>query len=297
MYEVQVQTYCNAAKTDSSGYSSSVYFTSGCNMPVINMVTASANPICKGGSTTLKIDGVLNDAAGWTWYAGSCGGTPAGSGTSIAVAPDVTTKYYAIGEGGCALAGSCSPVTVTVNPSPKAKIAALGNLDICSSGSVDLQAGSGTNFSYQWKLNGINITGATTQVYHATEEGDYKVKVTNSAGCTNTSKATMVYTSCKMNFSDVNKTSTSLQVHPNPVQSAAIVSVFLSKESHVLVALYDGTGTKRQTLLEDRLDVGTYNLPLQRNGLSAGFYFLKVVITDPDKSTQDEVILRKVIFE
>ncbi len=297
MYEVQVQTYCNAAKTDSSGYSSSVYFTSGCNMPVINIVTASANPICKGSSTTLTIDGVLNDAEGWTWYAGSCGGTPAGSGTSIAVAPEVTTKYYAIGEGGCALAGSCYPVTVNVNPAPKAKIAALGNLDICTSGYVDLQAGSGTNFSYQWKFNGANIGGATTQVYHATEAGDYKVKVSNSAGCTNTSKATAVYTSCKMNSSDINKQSTSALVHPNPVQSTAIVSVFLSKASDVWVALYDGTGSKRQTLLEERVGAGTYNLPLQRNGQSKGFYFLKVVITDPAKSTKDEVIIRKVIFE
>lgn len=296
LYEVQAQTYCNPAKTDSSGYSASVYFTSGCNMPVITSVSASATPICKGITTTLQVEGTLNDATSWTWYVESCGGTVAGSGTAVSVSPDVTTKYYVLGEGGCAIAASCSPVTVTVNPSPKAKISALGNLDICTSGFVDLQASPGANQTYQWKLNGTNIAGATAQTYHATVTGEYKVKVTNSAGCSNTSKATVVYTSCKMS-TEAGQMQTSVMVNPNPVQTSATVSVTMIRDASILITLYDGTGSKKQTILEGKLNAGRHNILLQRDGLSAGFYFLKVVITEPGQSKQGEVILRKVIFE
>jgi len=51
-----------------------------------------------------------------------------------------------------------------------------------------LQANSGSNITYQWKLNNTDIAGATNQVYHATAVGDYKVITTNANGCTKKSK-------------------------------------------------------------------------------------------------------------
>lgn len=73
--------------------------------------------ICDGQSTTLTVGtGNLNDATDWQWYTGSCGGTSAGTGTSISVSPAVTTSYFIRGEGGCVIPGSCTQVTVQVNP-------------------------------------------------------------------------------------------------------------------------------------------------------------------------------------
>ena len=37
--------------------------------------------------------------------------------------------------------------------------------------------------SYQWKLNGANISAATTSTYTATASGNYDVVVTNASGC------------------------------------------------------------------------------------------------------------------
>ncbi|MBK9731063.1 MAG: T9SS type A sorting domain-containing protein [Chitinophagaceae bacterium] len=290
LYEVQLQKYCNAAKTDSSGYTSSVYFSSGCISPVITSLSASSNPVCKGNSTTLKVEGALNDAAGWNWYTGSCGETTAGSGTSISVTPDVTTTYFVTGEGGCALSENCSPFKVTVNPSPKAKITALGDLDICTAGYVNLQGGTVNNLTYQWKLNGANITGATAQIFHATQEGEYKVKVTNSFGCSNTSKPVVVYSGCKTSSSANNKESSDVQVYPNPLVTSAIISISIPQDANVMIALYDATGSKLQNIFNDKMIAGTHTVQLQRDGLSAGFYFLKVTI-DAD------VLLKKVIIE
>jgi hypothetical protein len=45
--------------------------------------------------------------------------------------------------------------------------------------------------SYQWKLNGANIPGATNNTYKVTGPGSYTVEVTN-VGCTSASSATLV---------------------------------------------------------------------------------------------------------
>ncbi|PKP19160.1 MAG: hypothetical protein CVU05_11970, partial [Bacteroidetes bacterium HGW-Bacteroidetes-21] len=57
-------------------------------------ISATTNPTC-GGSTTLSVvGGSLGTGASWQWFTGSCGGTSAGSGSSISVSPSSTTTYY-----------------------------------------------------------------------------------------------------------------------------------------------------------------------------------------------------------
>ena len=55
---------------------------------------------CPGLPDTLGIvGGCLGDATNWFWYSGSCGGTPAGSGSSIIVYPTALTEYFVRAEG------------------------------------------------------------------------------------------------------------------------------------------------------------------------------------------------------
>jgi subtilisin-like proprotein convertase family protein len=89
-----------------------------CNNPDVPTVSG-VNTICNGASTTLNIaSGNLNDATNWTWYTGSCGGTVAGTGTSLIVSPTTTTTYFVRGTGACVSGGTCAQYTVTVNPLP-----------------------------------------------------------------------------------------------------------------------------------------------------------------------------------
>ena len=82
-------------------------------------ISASANPVCDGANTTLSItSGNINNAIAWKWYAGSCGGTLIGSGTSITVSPVENTTYYVRGEGGCTGNGNCGSITVAISNTP-----------------------------------------------------------------------------------------------------------------------------------------------------------------------------------
>ena len=137
-----------------------------CENPDIPTITADAS-ICSGDNITLEvISGDLNDATAWHWYSGSCGGTTAGTGTSINVLPAATTTYYVRGEGGCVTPGSCAQVTVTVYPVFTAGVIASTGETICYNGdpieisSTTAASGGDGNITYKWQSSpdGTNWT-------------------------------------------------------------------------------------------------------------------------------------------
>ena len=75
-------------------------------------------------------------------------------------------------------------ISVTVNTTPTAPITPLGSTSFCTGGSVTLSANTGTGLGYQWKLNTVNINGATAYTYLATAAGSYTCVVTNACGST-----------------------------------------------------------------------------------------------------------------
>lgn len=69
--------------------------------------------------------------------------------------------------------GPTSATAVTAN------ISAAGATTLCGGSSVVLTANSGAGYTYQWKLNGNNISGATSASYTAATTGTYVVVVTS----------------------------------------------------------------------------------------------------------------------
>ncbi|MEY3236903.1 MAG: hypothetical protein RI883_1004, partial [Bacteroidota bacterium] len=91
--------------------------------------------ICAGQSTTLTATG---GNASSQWFTGSCGGTAAGTGTSIIVSPLVPTTYYVANQGTCGVLTSCVSQLVNVATPPNAGVD--GSTTICESSvaSIDL---------------------------------------------------------------------------------------------------------------------------------------------------------------
>jgi gliding motility-associated-like protein len=137
------------------------------SVPDVPTLSATQTTTCSGASTTLSIaTGSLRDATRWQWYSGSCGGTPLGTGSSLAVSPSTTTTYFVRGEGTCITTpGACRSIAITVNPLPTITAQPVTGIAVCEGASGSLSvAGSGTGLAYQWYAdkNDGNGWGALT---------------------------------------------------------------------------------------------------------------------------------------
>ncbi len=108
---------------------------------------------------------------------------------------------------------TCTNPTATINPQ--------STTSFCQGGSVNLNASTGTNYTYQWYNNGNIINNATSSVYNATTSGNYTVKVTDgTCNATSSTQAVTVNTNPSVSLNGLNnivfKTSLPIQLVGNP---------------------------------------------------------------------------------
>ncbi|MCB9224268.1 MAG: gliding motility-associated C-terminal domain-containing protein [Crocinitomicaceae bacterium] len=155
-------------------------------------INATANPICVGASTTLSVQGgSLGTGANWQWYTGSCGGTSAGSGTSISVSPTSGTTYYVRAVGTCNTT-SCQSVAITVNTlSTDPTSASATSATICDgqSTTISVNGGSlGTGASWEWyttSCGGSPIGSGTSLSVSPSSTTTYFVRAEGTCNTTN----------------------------------------------------------------------------------------------------------------
>lgn len=186
-------------------------------------------------------------------------------------------------------ASTSAATTLVVNSLPAATIIPLGNLDICATGSVVLQANSGTGLTYQWKKGSSTLAGETNQNYTATATGTYKVIVTNSNGCSKTSAGTVVTKSCKESAL-IAMENTSLKIYPNPASNEINVEFDL-------VENFSGSATIEiinllgQNVFSTTAMVNNGKLSIKINPvLVDGNYFIR--ITTIDKTISGKLVIQ-----
>jgi len=153
--------------------------------PTATITAAGSTSICQGSSVTLN----ANTGTGLTyqWKLGS---------NNITGATASSYNATAAGSYTCVVSNTCGGTTsnaiaVTINPLPAATITAAGSTAICTGGSVTLNANTGAGLTYQWKLGGSTITGATSSSYTATATGSYTCAVSNTCGTTTSNTITV----------------------------------------------------------------------------------------------------------
>lgn len=91
------------------------------------------------------------------------------------------------------------PVSIIVDQLPTVTINPGGPTTFCDGGNVQLVANTNGVISYQWQLNGVNISGATSSVYNATQNGNFTVVVVNSSGCSSNATQSVTVLSSNIN--------------------------------------------------------------------------------------------------
>jgi hypothetical protein len=119
-------------------------------------VNASRTSICQGEGTQLTYTGGSGET--FLWFAGSCGGSPVGTGNYLTVYPSTTTTYYGLWE---TIHGrsTCDTVTVTVQPYVYAPVSvSASKSSICDGESVTLTYSGGTGDTFNWYTNNCRGT-------------------------------------------------------------------------------------------------------------------------------------------
>ncbi|WKZ65901.1 MAG: hypothetical protein QY325_14160 [Flavobacteriales bacterium] len=153
--------------------------------PAASITAGGPTSFCTGGSVALS----ANTGTGLTYQWRRDGATISGATASTYTATQSGTYSVVVTSSGCSNASS--GIAVSASGGVSATITAAGSTSFCSGGSVVLNAGTGTGYTYQWRRNGTAISGATAASYTANLAGSYTVVVT-SGSCSATSNATTV---------------------------------------------------------------------------------------------------------
>ncbi|MBX7108528.1 MAG: putative metal-binding motif-containing protein [Chitinophagales bacterium] len=181
---------------------------------------------------------------------------------------------------------------VTDENSIAAGITPLGSLDICGTGSVELQADAGAGYTYQWYRNDSIVAGATGQNYTATITGAYSVLITNQSNCSNTSPVTAVIYNCRLNDDTEHFGNATLYLYPNPSSGNFVVEI---RDAETEVGLNSGnnlcniwvTNAFGQSVYSESVPI-TDNLLKKEiilpDAIAAGCYIVHIII----KNERDE---------
>jgi hypothetical protein len=223
--------------------------------PVAATISGTAT-VCAGGTTTFTAS--IPDAA---WKSGNTSvATVSATGVVTGVSAGTATITYVAG-----LVFGTRVVTVNAPVAPS----------ISASGTT--LSVPGTFASYQWKVGGAPIAGATNNTHIATTSGTYAVDVTDAGGCSATSADFTFTTSVR----DLSKT-TALQLFPNPTADGAFtVSIADGLNEEVTVVVTNATGMKVYETTTK------YNAPLQlKLNVPAGVYMLHATTATQQYNTK-----------
>ena len=160
-------------------------------------ITITNNSTCNGVGKTITVSGgSLGAGATWQWFTVSCGGTTAGTGTSIIVDPPAgtSTTYYVRASGNCNTT-ACATGTVTVlanvgTPSPPSP----SGTSICQGSPNTTYTTTAANATgYNWSVSGtgntISGTGTTATVQWSPSFTGVAVISVTANGCNGPSPA------------------------------------------------------------------------------------------------------------
>jgi Zn-dependent metalloprotease len=225
--------------------------------------TAVSSAFCEGGSTTINLSGQTGTIQWQTNASGSWQNIPGATGTSYTTPILITTtSYRAIVTSGICPSDISSVAVITVWSTPSTPVISLQPTDTLV---------SSVTTGNQWYLNGVQIPGATDQIYAPLVEGDYTVIVTDIHGCISDTSAVYYFL-----FTGIeNGQHCWLNIWPNPTDGNIYLDFYGDNNSAVNLFLTDMNGKllRKETIpsfaksLHYSLDLSVY---------THGCYFIEV---------------------
>lgn len=267
-------TYTLVSVTDAGGCTGAV---SGfAELTVFQTPTATVSgdqSICSGSSAVITIS--LTGSTPYTvvYSNGVTNSTVngiTGSPYILSITPAVSATYSLVSVTGSSCPGTVSGAAdVTVNPTPAPVIVNTG-------GTLSITGITGAA-TYQWQLNGTDISGATSSTHVATSSGNYTVVVTQN-GCSGTSISLSVAVG-----RDADLIGQMFTVYPNP--SKGLFRLQGDVQVHA-VRVLDASG---RVVFENHSNAVSGEYTIDLSAQPAGVYYLML---DTERGAGSKVIIR-----
>ncbi len=141
----------------------------------------------------------------------------------------------------------------------------------------DMAAQNITNVTYQWLLQGVAISGATTRFYNASQSGYFNAKITDTAGCTAQSADIYIsYPACLGTGITTVSDNPEFDIYPNPASAEVIVSFSNTLAGSARIEIFDVCGQLVYTGNNINITAGN-KYPVRIGQLAAGSYLLRVI--------------------
>ncbi len=242
-------------------------------------ITGSPNPSCTGQSVTFTATptyGGTSPSYQWKVNGNNVGtNSPTYTTNSLNNGDIVTcvmTSNYPNVQGSPATSQN---FTVTVNPIPATPTITQNGFVLTSSSAT----------GNQWYLNGNPITGATSQSYTATQNGNYTVVVTQN-GCS--SAPSSVVTVSGVGIEGYTALGI-LKVYPNPANEQLNVVLIMNENSDIAIRLINTLGQTVYAFQENNIQ--QMQKSIETTNFSRGVYFIE--ISNENGRVIEKIILNK----
>ena len=280
-----------AAAGDAGNYD--VVISSPCGNLTSNAVTVTVNTAptitaqptaqaaCAGGNATFNVT-ATGTGLTYQWQLNGANVTTGTGGTTNAYTVPVSAATLGnytviVSNGSCPVTSTAVALTqsaaTAITTQPTAVTACQGNATFTV-------AATGTNLTYQWRLNGTNVTtgtGGTTNTYvvpvATANAGTYTVVVTGACGAVTSSNAVLTVQNCT-SVPNVNADVTSMVMMPNVVRDLTTLRVISTRTMKMNWNVVDAQG-KVVLTLSRQVMTGKNDIELYLGQLSSGTYHLQ----------------------
>jgi hypothetical protein len=231
--------------------------------PKVSVLPKDTALYCAGSSVMLSANG---SASNYQWKLNNQNIAGAITNTYQASQAGVYTVVNNIGQ----CADSVSLLAIEIPLPNKPNINTLG----------DTMTATTNTAQYQWYLNGNAIAGANAQSYVGLQNGLYRVKVSNSFGCSDSS---MDYTFTKSGIAEMGRDD--IKLYPNPTSSYALLELATIAIWQVQINDVSGKTVRTYKPFKGK------ELMIQKDELKAGAYLVQIKNMDSHKMATLKLII------
>lgn len=175
-------------------------------------------------------------------------------------------------------------VLVNILNAPNANISAPNGTSLCTT--VKLKASYDATYTWQWRLGGVDIGGATNYLYYPSTAGSYTCVVTSAEGCSRET-ASIAVTACREGGA-ISEEINTINVYPNPSAGTFTLEIMSGDEFSGKADVYV-MNMIGEVIYNNNIDItnGYINNTITlADGIAGGLYLVKVMANGHEYTQQ-----------